>query len=712
MGISDEEMKRRVLDFLGEKSPREYKQKTLSQKLDIPKSQYRHFKQLLRELSNKGKIERQKNNRYSAPQEKRVIEGELSVTSKGFGFVLMPDEKDIFISYENLANAMDGDRVRSLVFKRSFGKNPEGRILEVLERGTENIVGVFHRTDSGGVVHPEDERMRSPLYIPPEKISPEDGGEPPKDGMVVVARLEDWADPRHEPQGFITEVLGAQDTPKMDLMMVAKSRDLDLEFPDRVMQATEDIPKPDWDRELERRKDLREVTCFTIDPEDAKDYDDAVSLRQLDNGRFELGVHIADVSHFVKENSPVDQEAWRRGTSVYFVRHVIPMLPERLSNNLCSLKPDEDRLSYSVLMEVDSSGEVHDYSIEETVIRSNHRFTYEEVEAIIKGEQHKYANTIHLMQMMNMALQRQREELGSIDFDIPEPIFSLDENGIPYEVRPKERLHAHRLIEEFMLLANRTVAHHIGRHRNEDWPFVYRIHPEPEREDIESFLSLLRTLGINYQVIGEIEPEDFRNILEIVENMEYKDFIEKVALRSMTKAKYSTENQGHFGLAFDTYTHFTSPIRRYPDLIVHRLLKRYATQGKPGSSSSLLEFLESTCENSSAKEVNAMEAEREYAKIKSMQFLEQKVGEEFDGIISGVTSFGMFVELTHYLVEGLVPLSEMRDDYYIHEPEKYQLIGKQSKKQYRLGDRVRIQVARVSVEDRQAEFLVVDGGDG
>ena len=716
MSLSDQEIQKRTIEYLRENQSREFKQKDLSRTLNIPKQQYRHFKQLLRQMSNAGKIERHSKNRYSYPREKRTVEGEISITSKGFGFVLMEDEQDIFISYDNLENAMDGDRVQALVFKRSFGKNPEGRVLEVLERSSENIVGIYQEVESGGMVHPEDERLRAALYVPPNKREPEDGGKPPENGMVVVARLEDWADPRDNPQGYITEVLGYPETPKMDLMMVAKSRDLDLEFPESVEHSAESIPEPDWDGELDRRTDLRDLTCFTIDPKDAKDFDDAVSLRQLDNGRFELGVHIADVSHFVKENSPIDQEAWWRGTSVYFVRHVIPMLPERLSNELCSLKPNEDRLAYSVLMEVDSSGVVHDYSIEETVIRSKHRFNYEEVEEIIQGEQHDYADTVHLMQMMSMALQRQREDLGSIDFDIPEPIFSLDENGIPYEVRPSERLHSHRLIEEFMLLANRTVAAHIAsRNTNsqqDEWPFVYRIHEQPQKEDIESFLSLLQTLGINYQVLGEIEPEDFRNILGIVENMEYKDFIEKVALRSMTKAKYSPDNKGHFGLAFDTYTHFTSPIRRYPDLIVHRLLKRYARQGKPGKSSTLMDFLERTCENSSAKEMNAMEAEREYAKIKSLQFLEQKIGEEFDGIISGVTSFGAFVELTHYLVEGLVPVSEMQDDYYEYDRDRYQLVGENTKKRYRLGDRVRIKVVRVSIEDRQAEFVFVDDGNG
>jgi len=712
MSRSGKEIRKQIVNYLKGQRGRTFKPKQLSKSLSIPNDRYRDFKQWLRDLANEGKIERFRKNTYGYPEDKEIVEGKLSVTSKGFGFVLVEDGPDIFISYDNLQNAMDGDLVKALVFKKSFGKNPEGKVLEVLERSTENIVGIFRRTDKGGSVHPEDDRLKSDLYIPPANMTPEDGGDPPKDGQIVVVNLEEWADPRENPQGFIVEILGYPDESRMDLKIVAKSKDLDLEFPKSVLNDVQQIQEPDWDKELERRMDLRDETCFTIDPEDAKDFDDAVSFKQMENGRFQLGVHIADVSYYVQQGSAVDREAWQRATSVYFVQHVIPMLPERLSNNLCSLRPNEDKLAYSVIMELDSSGKVYDYDIRESVIRSNHRFAYEEVEEIIKGAEHEYADTIHLMQMMSQALQRERETLGSIDFDIPEPIFSLDENGVPYEVRPSERLNAHRLIEEFMLRANRTVAEHIANKntgKNEQWPFVYRVHEKPQQEDIEAFLTLLKNLGISYNIKGNIEPEDYRHILEIVENLDFKNFIEKVALRSMTKAKYSPENLGHFGLAFDKYTHFTSPIRRYPDLVVHRLLKQYAREGKPEDAGSLMGYLESTCDNSSAMERNALEAEREYAKIKSMEFLAQRIGETFDGIISGVTSFGAFVELTHYLVEGLVPMSRMDDDYYEYDKDNYQLVGKRTQNRYRLGDRVKVRVHDVSIDDREAVFVFVDG---
>lgn len=708
--MKEHTIRKKIKDYLQENQGNSFKQKTLSKKLNIPQQQYADFKKILRDMSNEGDIEKFRNSQYGYPQEKQIVEGRISITSKGFGFVLQDDTDDIFVSYDNLNNAMDSDIVKALVFNRKFGKNPEGKVLEILDRSTENIVGVFRREDVGGLVYPEDERLKAPLYIPPEHI-PSENGATLKDGDIVVAQLEEWSDPRNKPQGKITEVLGAPDSPKMDLKIVAKSKDLDLEFPAQVQKEADSIKVPNFEKEVSRRKDLRELLCFTIDPEDAKDFDDAVSFRQLDNGRFELGVHIADVSYYVEEGKAIDKEAWERGTSVYFVQHVVPMLPERLSNELCSLRPNEDKLAFSVIMEMDSSGTVHDYEITESVIRSKQRFAYEEVEDIIKGANHKHADVIHLMHMMSQALTRERSMDGSIDFDIPEPIFSLDENGIPYEVRPSERLHAHRLIEEFMLMANKTVAGHIERKDKKgdgQWPFVYRIHEKPQQEDVKSFLTLLKNLGISYQISGTVEPEDFRNILAMVENLEYKDFVEKVALRSMSKARYSPDNAGHFGLAFDTYTHFTSPIRRYPDLVIHRLLKKYAKEGKPKNPDSMREHLQDTCEHSTEMEINALQAEREYAKIKSMQFLSQKVGDEFDGIISGVTSFGLFIELTHYLVEGLIPLSKMTDDYYVYDKDNYQLVGKHHSKRFRLGDRVRIKVDRVSVEDRQADFILID----
>ncbi len=636
-------------------------------------------------------------------KKKDIVIGKLALTSRGFGFVLVPGGPDLFVPLESLSTAMDGDTVRAEIVREVEGRNPIGRIIEVTERATTDVVGVFRRKGGLAQVVPEDERMRRPLRIPRQKESPPGPqARPPENGQIVVARFEGWTDPAEDPEGRILEILGFPDEPGMDLRIIARSRGLKLGFPKEVEEQVRRIRPADTASEARRREDLRGLACFTIDPENAKDFDDAVSLTQRPDGLFELGVHIADVTHYVPEGTPLDLEARDRATSVYFVRDVIPMLPERLSNDLCSLRPDEDRLAFSVLMTIDSRGEVRDYRIVESIVRSRRRFTYQEVERVIHGEGDPHASAIHLMMLLSLVLRRRREELGSIDFDASEPVFSLDGNGIPYAVRPSGRLDANRLIEEFMLIANRTVARHMATRRG--FPFIYRIHEKPKDEDVRALLSLLGGLGIQYRVTAELQPEDFRRILAIIENLEFRSFVEKVALRSMPKAVYSTANAGHFGLAFDAYTHFTSPIRRYPDLEVHRLLKRYAEKGRPRDPAKLQRTLGGICDNSTAREIRANEAEREYTRLKSMEFLARKVGGVYDGVIAGVTSFGVFVELTHFLIEGLVHISEIKDDSYVFDKENYQLVGQASGRVYRLGDPVRVKIKGVSIEERKADF--------
>ena len=688
----------------------------------------------------------------------RTVSGALSVNARGFGFVLVPDGEDLFIPLDNLSSAMDGDTVVAEVVREVKNKKPVGRIIEVTERSTTEIVGIFKRTDGRAVVIPEDDELKRPVVIPENRIQPSAGGKLPREGELVVvqrepavkaakparrrgsrgksegrsegrpdgAREESRSTPQRidAPTGRIVEVLGSPSDKGMDLRIIARSKGLPAAFPKPVETEAREIKPLNARAEAKRREDLRKLLCFTIDPKTAKDFDDAVSLTQLDNGMFELGVHIADVSHYVQEGSALDREARERATSVYFVQHVIPMLPERLSNDLCSLRPNEDRPAFSVIMTIDSRGDVRDYRIVESIIRSNHRFAYEDVEEIIGGAKHRHAKTIHLMMMVSLLLRRRREQTGSIDFDVPEAVILLDRNGVPYEVRPSERLDAHRLVEEFMLVANRTVARHMvtratqqpaekssRRHRGkkpQPWPFVYRVHEKPKDADVHAFLSLLESLGIQYRVTGELEPDDYRKIMDIIENLEFKDFVEKVALRSMTKAVYSTENVGHFGLAFDAYTHFTSPIRRYADLVVHRLLKQYAAEGRPKDDAKLRADLQSICDHSTAREIRAVDAEREYTKLKAMEFLAGKVGETYDGVIAGVTSFGVFVEITHYLIEGLVHVSELKDDHYDFDKENYQLVGKKTKRAFRLGDRVRVRIKDVSTQERKANFVLAE----
>jgi ribonuclease R len=740
------------------------------------------------------------------------ITGKLAVTARGFGFVTVDDGPDIFIPLENMGTAMDGDTVTAEIIRQVTGRKPVGKVVKVTRPAVKDLVGVFHRRGRGGEVHPEDERRGRPLEIPPNKLSPRapeqgaekeaesgsrDGkktrakkGEPaekqesagtqrvPRDGEFVLVRRERWEDPRENPVGRIVEIIGSPDDPGIDTLIVAKNNGLRTEFPPEVLKEAEQLSLPPMKKEKKRREDLRETLCFTIDPESAKDYDDAVSLQQREDGIFELGVHIADVSYFVREGSALDREALERGTSAYFVNKVIPMLPEKLSNDLCSLRENEDRLAFSVIMEIDSRGVIRDYRITESIIRSNRRFSYREIEEVIEGAGHPYAQTIHQMMMLSLVLRRAREEQGSIDFDIPVPLISLDENGIPHEVRPSERIDANRMIEEFMLAANLTVARHMLRRNRqapakpgggtassgaadssgtadgrslkngvsdnskadsggadggsvngggsaksspadsgaahagpEPWPFVYRVHEKPDENEVRDFLDLLGRLGINYRVPGDLEPEDYRKILDLVENLEFKDFAEKVALRSMTKAVYSTENIGHFGLAFDAYTHFTSPIRRYPDLLVHRLLKKYAAKGARPPAGGTKTRLQNMCEQCSDREIRAVEAEREHTKIKAMEFLAGKVGETYEGIIAGITSFGFFVELNYYLIEGLVHVSELRGDRYEFDKDNYTLTGERSGTTYRLGDPVRVTIKKVSVADRKADFVLAEESD-
>ena len=646
------------------------------------------------------------------------VQGILSVNAKGFGFVnIDSDEQDVFIPLDNMHAALAGDKVSVEIVRQETGRNPVGRIVKVLEQGTSEIIGVLRFKENHAIVIPTDERFNRTFSIASEHQKPAKGGKPPRDGDVVVIQRGKWNDPAKMPSGRIIETLGKPEDGGMDLLIVAKSSGLTIEFPEAVMHETAKLSSPNINKELKRREDLRDRLCFTIDPETARDFDDAVSLVQLENGMFELGVHIADVSYYVREGSALDVEAFDRGTSVYLVNEVIPMLPERISNDLCSLKPNEDRFAFSVIMEIDSRGTIHNYRIRESIIRSKQRFSYEEVEEIIHGKEHTHAKTIHLMMLLSLVLRRAREEMGSIDFDIPVPEISLDENGVPFEVRPSERLDANRLIEEFMLAANLTVARHVAITKDDTppRPFIYRVHERPDEQSIRSFLDLLARLGLKYHVSHELESEDYRKILGIIENLDYKDFAEKVALRSMTKAVYQTENLGHFGLAFDAYTHFTSPIRRYPDLVVHRLLKTYITQEKTGAiektkgdkeQSKLLANLNTICSQSSNREIRAVQAEREYTKIKSMQFLADKIGNTYDGVIAGITSFGLFVELTHFLIEGLVHISELKDDNYVFDKDNYTLTGKKNAKVYRLGDPISVTIKTVSKEEKKADFVL------
>jgi len=527
--------------------------------------------------------------------------------------------------------------------------------------------------------------------------------------------VEEWTNPNLNPEGKIVEVLGKRGEVRAEMKSVIRMFNLPTEFPKEVLEETERIPATIPRGEYAKRLDLRDELCFTIDPEDAKDFDDAVSLEILPTGEYKLGVHIADVSHYVREGSALDAEAFRRGTSVYLADDVIPMLPEKLSTIVCSLRPYEDRLTYSAIMIVDERGNVKDYTIEKSVINSKRRFTYEEVQKILETGRGDFSEMLLHMNALAKRLLKKRMKEGSLDFETSEVKFRFDAKGQPAEIVKQHRLDAHRLIEDFMLLANKTVAMHVAHGKKEKssaskqlLPFIYRVHDFPNPEKIEELASFVAQFGYSLNTSGGVTSRALQKLLKDVHGKEEEAVINEVAIRSMAKAVYSEHNIGHFGLAFKCYTHFTSPIRRYPDLVVHRLLSEYSRSMSMKRRQYLKDLLPEICIQSSKMEQRAMEAERESVKVMQVEYMKRHVGDEFRAVISGVTHFGLFVEITDLLVEGLIRIRDLEDDYYVFDEKNYALIGRRTRRRYRLGDKVRVRVIRVDPEEREIDFGLVD----
>jgi ribonuclease R len=674
----------------------------------VPQAEYPKFRDMLKNLAAEGRLAKYRHNQFGSIRQARTVVGELHVKTQGYGFCLTDEgEDDVFISQKNMGTALHKDIVKVQLYARPKGRSPEGRVVEVVKRNRQNIVGTYRRSRRFGFVVPDNLKILRDIYIADADSL---GAKP---GQKVVAEIISWEDEHLNPEGRIVEVLGYPDDPGVDVISVAKAFDLPTSFPVKVEEAASKIPATIPLRELDRRLDLRDEMVFTIDPEDAKDFDDAVSIRRLENQNFELGVHIADVSYYVQEGSVIDKEALRRGTSVYLVDRVVPMLPERLSNELCSLRPNEDRLTMSCIMEVDPQGQVVRYELRESIIQSKRRFTYEEVQQILDDSDSKdpFAPTLRQMLELSRILRRRREQIGSLDFDTPEVKIVLDEGGFPVDIMPKERLDSMQMIEEFMLLANQTVARHIDIGMRQDGhkpAFIYRIHERPDDKKMAEFQAFVRALGRPFKASSKrLTTKMLRRYLGSLRGTPEQLLVEKVMLRSMMKARYSVKNEGHFGLAFRHYTHFTSPIRRYPDLVVHRLLKQYKDGFDPAEAASLRNRLTVVAEHASDREVVAQEAERESLKLKTVEFMERHLGDTFSGLISGVVPFGVFVEIPEYQAEGLVHISEIDDDYYIYDEQNYSLIGQSTGKVYRLGDSIRVRVARVDRDERLIDFELV-----
>jgi len=716
---SHADLKKAVLAYLAQHRRTFITIKALARKLHIGgEEEYRALRALVRSLIDGGVLtaDGEGRIRYAPASKKKQpaggashrIVGVISLLRRGGGAVRAGEpEQQYFVPQAFLRTAFDGDTVAIVPFaqrepgrKADAAKLPEAEVVEVVERTTTTVTGRLQKGPNSAFVVPDDERIRRDVYVPREEAARA------RDGDKVVARLLPWLDEHRNPEGKIIEVLGPTGDARVEVLGVARRFALPLAFPQEVERQAAKFPATIPESDLRGRLDLRSSVVVTIDPEDARDFDDAVSLEMLPRGIRRLGVHIADVSHYVNEASPLDAEAYVRGTSTYLVNEVIPMLPERLSNNLCSLRPKEDRLTYSVFMDIDRDGEVGSWSLKKSVIRSARRFTYEEVQRILESGKGDFVELLTALNVLAKQQTQIRRKAGSLDFDTGEAKFKFDAEGFPMHILKKERLDAHRLVEECMLLANKTVTRLAGL--GEELPFIYRVHDLPNPERLADLAEFVKKFGFSLNVKSGVPSRELQKLLDKVKGSEVENLINDVALRSMAKAVYATKDIGHYGLAFRHYTHFTSPIRRYPDLIVHRLLDAYQQGVNRKTLPALRKRLDDVAGQSSARERVAAEAERASVKVMQVEYMKRHLGDELDGVIAGVTAFGMFVEIDELLVEGLVPVRDMTDDYYVLDEKHYELRGRRRGKRYRLGDRVRVRVTAVKPEAHQIDFSLVD----
>jgi len=697
-----------VVDYLRSSARGPLKSKELARGLDVETDHYGAFQDLLGRLEREGQVYRVKGRRYAVPEKINLVVGRLSVTRKGDGFVApaspRQSDQDLFIPAADLGSAMHGDRVVARIEGRPRGRNPVGRIIKVLERAHPRLVGTYHRSRRFGFVEPRDRKVKSDVLIP----SGEEGEA--RDGEVVVVKLTSYGDGKLNPSGTVETVLGPIDEPGVDILSVLHGHGLAREFPPAALEEARSLAERERTIDPRGRTDRRDLHLFTIDPADAKDHDDALSITRDGEGLWEVGIHIADVAHFVEAGGPIDAEAFERGTSVYLVDRVVPMLPHELSSDLCSLRPDEDRYAVSLFLTLNRRGEVEDHHFERTVIRSRHRLAYEEVQEVLDGDTGLDSETdgaLRQLDRLATVLREAREKRGSLDFDLPEARVILGDEGEPVEIQRMVRLRSHRLVEEFMLLANELVAREATRH---EVPLLYRIHEPPLGDALDGLRDFLGSLGYRLPR-GQVGPADLQQILEKVEGTPHEQLVSTVILRSMNRARYAADNVGHFGLASEAYAHFTSPIRRYPDLVVHRAVIQAFIEGRTVEEVGEGGSLDEVGEWCSDRERIADEAERDSIELKKVEFMERHLGDIFEGTISGVTSFGFFVLLDQVFVEGLVHVNAL-DDYYVFHEDRYALVGDRSGRRFELGDRVKVQVARTDKEERHIDFELLEPSSG
>ena len=681
--------------------------KEIAAVLQIPREQRQELKEVLDALVEEGRISVSKKGKYSKGGTKRLT-GTFQANVRGFGFVIQEnEEEDVFISEENIGGAFQGDEVEFIIVNAPEGRRREGKIVKILSHGTAKVVGLHEKCKNFGFVRPDNQRLLKDIYIPAGK---EKGA---MDGHKVVVELTSYGGQDMKPEGEITEIIGHINDPGTDIMSIVKGYDLPVEFPEKVLNQAVRVGKDVSEADMAGRLDLRDWQMVTIDGEDAKDLDDAVSLT-LEGENYRLGVHIADVANYVQEKSALDREAQKRGTSVYLADRVIPMLPHKLSNGICSLNAGENRLALSCIMTVNPKGEVIDHQIAETVICVDERMTYTVVAKILEDEtaqeRVRYRELVPMFERMaqlSSILRKRRHARGSIDFDFPETKIILDENGKPQDIRPYDRNVATKIIEDFMLLANETVAE---EYFWREVPFLYRTHEAPDEEKIKKLSTFINNFGYHIHVGNEVRPKEVQKLLGKVEGTPEESLISRLALRSMKQARYTPENTGHFGLAAKYYTHFTSPIRRYPDLQIHRIIKE-TIRGRmtPKRAEHYEKILPEVALQTSERERRAEEAERETVKLKKVEYMQSRIGEEYEGVISGITKWGAYVELPN-TVEGLVHVTNMRDDHYEYWEEQYELIGVHTHHVYKLGQLVRVRVIGADRLQRTVDFEFAEDG--
>jgi len=696
-------LKKNILDIAKANPNVTFNYKQISKQLNIKDDGTRHLiSAVLRELAKENLLMQVSEGKYKFLIKTGYKTGKLDISKKSNAIVFIEDtDEEVFIPQANLHHALHGDTVEVYIYaRRKKSEQLEGEIVRIAQRGRELFVGTVELSRNFAFLVIEHRYMPYDIFIPANKLN---GA---KQGEKAIAKISEWPDGAKSPIGEIVEVLGKSGENEVEMHAILAEFDLPNKFTEEIEAEAEKIRTEITAEEIAKRRDFRNVTTFTIDPADAKDFDDALSFEILENGNYEIGVHIADVTHYVREETPLEEVAEKRGTSVYLVDRVVPMLPEKLSNNVCSLSAHTDKLTFSAVFEIDKDAQILNSWFGRTIINSNRRFSYEEAQLVIETEEGDLKNEILTLNDLAQKLRRQRFKKGAISFDRIEVKFNLDEKGKPLGVFFKEAKASNQLIEEFMLLANKKVAELIGKVNKGDVArtFVYRVHDEPDLEKLSTFSRFVNKFG--YKI--EIENNDkiansINQLLTNIKGKPYEEVFQNLAVRSMAKAEYSTKNIGHYGLAFKHYTHFTSPIRRYPDMMVHRLLDKYLQ----GLSSVSQQKYEKKCRHSSDMENIAVQAERASIKYKSVEFMKDKIGQEFVGVISGLTEWGMYVELNDTKIEGMVSLKELDDDFYSFDDENYCIIGHYNKKKYTLGDAVKIQILRANVEKRQLDFKLV-----